>query len=248
MSHDLSCFPPGAQEVLERTDEQGCMHFSYYLNGEQVGSRTLGPDGDIWDQALKDGEQHGPERMWNEKGVLVFESRYERGKEHGTARQYSDDGVLIGMYHMEHGTGLDLWRCNLTWTLREERQLRHGERHGFTRWWNEDQRTVWMEEHYIDGQEHGVFRSWNTKGRLARGYPRYYVGGKKVTKRQYLRACRDDPTLPPFREQDNDPERALPQEYLDQVARGIGPRRCGECGIILGTTGVSRCPACGEDA
>ncbi len=45
------------------------------------------------------------------------------------------------------------------------------------------------------------------------------MNGKKVTKRQYLRACKDDPSLPQFREEDNKPSRTFPPE----IARELQP-------------------------
>lgn len=245
MTDCLSCFPPGAAEVLVRIDEKGA-YFEYQLNGEVVGTLSVSPDGEKWAQAIRDSQRHGPERNWNPHGVLVFESFHENGREHGTARQWADDGTLIGTCHLEHGTGVDLWRSNVTWTLSEEHHQRDGRLHGFDRWWNKDERTVHEESHYHDGHQHGVFRRWNAHGRLSRGYPKYYVYGQQVSKKVYMRACRGDTTLPVFRAEDNRPERPLPQEYLDQVAQGIGPRRCGECGHILGSFRGSLCPECGE--
>jgi hypothetical protein len=67
--------------------------------------------------------------------------------------------------------------------------------------------------------EHGVFRAWNARGRLRRGYPQYFVDGKRVRKRRYLKGSAADPSLPPFREEENRPDRKLPVEYLDQLAR-----------------------------
>ena len=65
--------------------------------------------------------------------------------------------------------------------------------------------------------------------------------------REYVRACRTDPTLPPFREEENRAEQSLPQEYLDQQAEGVGPCRCGECGQLLRGVSGSKCPQCGEE-
>jgi hypothetical protein len=227
-----------------RTDEYGTRYFEYHLRGELVGTRSRTTDGEAWDQALKNERRHGPERTWSRDGVLIFESHWLDGKEHGTARQWSDDGTLIGMYHMQHGTGLDLWRSNRTWVLSEERNQQDGTLHGFTRWWNGDQRTIRDESHYRQGQEHGIFREWNNKGRLRRGFPRYFVGGQRVDKRQYERARQADDALPPYRQEDNSPERPLPAEYLEQVAARIGPRRCGECSHLIGQLFCTACPAC----
>jgi hypothetical protein len=235
-------FPADAQRILVRTDERSQL-FEYVLNGQVIGTQTLSDD-EAWDTQLKNGERHGIERYVNAQGVITFESHYENGREHGTSHQWSEDGVLIGLYHMDRGSGLDLWRCNLTWTLSEERAHDDGRLHGFTRWWNFDQRTVWDEHHLYEGREHGIFREWNRNGRLCRGFPKYYIAGNRVNRREYRRACLTDPTLPPCLDEENSPERPLPQEYLNQVTQGIGPRRCLHCKAIIGELFATICPHC----
>ena len=61
---------------------------------------------------------------------------------------------------------------------------------------------------------HGIERSWNQQGLLHRGYPRYWLNDARVTKSQYVRACADDPALPPFHERDNRPQRRFPSEVI----------------------------------
>ena len=77
-------------------------------------------------------------------------------------------------------------------------------------WLNEDQRSVWIERHWIRGNLHGIERKWNEQHRLRRGWPRYFVGGERVNKRQYLRAAKQDPALPRFDKRDHLPERRFP--------------------------------------
>ena len=91
-------------------------------------------------------------------------------------------------------------------------------RHGYERWWYGDNKTIWSEQHFQDGQSHGIYREWNGLS-LRRGFPRYYANGQKVNKRQYLKACEQDPSLPEFSEADNRPCRALPHELMAQAAR-----------------------------
>jgi hypothetical protein len=55
-----------------------------------------------------------------------------------------------------------------------------------------------------------MFREWDRHGRLRRGYPRYFVAGRRVTRQQYEQARRTDPSLPPFDERENAPFRQLP--------------------------------------
>jgi len=138
---------------------------------------------------------HGPWRSYHASGQVAHETHYIEGKEHGVARQYDEDGTLIGSYEMVYGSGLDLWYHDKG-VLAEERGYQDGERHGFERWWNEDNRTIHEESHFWRGLAHGIMRQWTAQGRLRRGYPQYFVQGEKVNKRQYLRACRTDSTLP----------------------------------------------------
>jgi len=137
------------------------------------------------------------------------------GLEHGTARQWAADGTLVGEYHMDHGTGLDLWWTEDSegyWRLSEARYVQRGARHGFEWWVNEDQVTLSSEGHYWGGQPHGILREWNAAGRLRRGFPQYWVQGVKVTKRRYQRAAERDATLPRWRAEDDAPGRRFPAE------------------------------------
>src|SRR3954447_11198224 len=122
---------------------------------------------------------------------------------------------------MDHGTGVDLWRNN--GSLSEGGDLRDGKWDGYERWWNHDNVGVWLEKHFHENVEHGVSRDWNVKGRLRRGYPRYFVNGERVTKRQYVSACKRDPTLPLYRSDDDRPERSLPSEYLVTMPPAVPP-------------------------
>jgi hypothetical protein len=90
---------------------------------------------------------------------------------------------------------------------------------GYKRQWNSDEKTVWQEYFYALGY-HGLWREWNARGRLFRVFPRYYVNDVQVTRRQYLKACQSDPTLPPYRPEEDDPQRPLPAEYLAQRHQG----------------------------
>ena len=82
-----------------------------------------------------------------------------------------------------------------------------------------DQRSAERESHFAEGLEHGIQRDWDSTGRLRRGFPKYFINGEQVTKRQYLRAAKLDSSLPPFREEDNRPERQFPPE----VAAALRP-------------------------
>jgi hypothetical protein len=47
---------------------------------------------------------------------------------------------------------------------------------------------------------------------LERGYPRFHLRGKRVSKVEYLKACVKDKSLPRYRQEDDCPERSFPPE------------------------------------
>ena len=184
------------------------------LNGDVVGERCYESDGSlVVEIPLSDGNKQGIEYHWYETGELQSAEPYYDGKPHGVAKQWARDGTLMGTYTIEHGTGFDLWRDCLEDGLifvSEVHSLRDGLPHGFEWWFYDDQRSVWIERHWIRGKLHGIEREWNEQHRLRRGWPRYFVGGERVNKRQYLRAAKQDSALPRFDESDNLPERHFP--------------------------------------
>jgi hypothetical protein len=207
----LSPIPADATEVITETQEDGRRRAVYLMDGKEIGVRWWNPAGVLeMEFRLKDERMHGLFRTWYDNGQLQHISHYIEGKEHGEAKQYDENGNQIGSYMMDHGTGVDLWYHNHDGSLAEERGYLDGNRHGYERWWNDDNETVSDEGHFLNDIEHGIFRSWNRHHKLSRGYPRYFVHGKRVTKREYVRACRTDPTLPSFIAEDNQPFRPLP--------------------------------------
>jgi hypothetical protein len=83
-----------------------------------------------------------------------------------------------------------------------------------------DEKTLVRERFFGCGGYHGIWREWTTSDKgprtLKRGFPHYWISGVKVTKRQYIKACKVDPSLLPYRSDDDDPHRELPAEYLAQ--------------------------------
>ncbi|MGE3911892.1 MAG: toxin-antitoxin system YwqK family antitoxin [Chloroflexota bacterium] len=201
----------------------GMLDYVCRLNGVEGGTRRRTTDGRLLHEAAyRDGKLNGWLRDWDQDGRLAFEGFRIDFLEHGICRQWHE-GRLIGWYIMDRGTGLDLWR-NADGMLSEERYLKDGGLHGYTRWWSTpDNRTIWWEEHFQDNVQHGIERQWNGEGRVKRGYPRYFVHGQRVTKRQYLSACKKDPTLPPYRPEDDRPERPLPPEYVQTMPPAVPP-------------------------
>ena len=193
------------------------------MKGKIVGRRSFYETGEPEiEYALKNGKPHGTHYDWPSPGNLGFAEPYVDGVSHGTAKQWSMDGQLIGTYKMNHGMGVDLWRCQRddgSVYLSESRYLKNGFVCGFEWFINEDQKRVDSECHWNGKGLHGICRGWNDHGRLRRGFPQYYVNNTKVTKRQYFKAYEADPALPPFRVEDNMPVRVLPPE----VKRSLSP-------------------------
>ncbi len=203
--------PKTAKEVSRKGQDRvyDCLH-----EGKVVGRRWRNADGSLdMEVGLKEGRQHGYLLRWWENGTLLSAMPYQNGLEHGTARQWTPDGELSLTYKMQRGTGADLWGVPLA----EERYFESGMLTGVERWWALDEQTVWRECYWKADQYHGIYREWNDHGRLRRGFPQYFVEGIKMTKRQYIAACKADPTLPPYCPKDNHPARTLPVEYVDQM-------------------------------
>jgi antitoxin component YwqK of YwqJK toxin-antitoxin module len=206
----IATYPDGSRKQAE-----------YLLAGEVVGRRFWDEDGSLsLETPLKDGVKHGVEYTFYANGNLVSAEPYCEGQMHGVTMQWAPDGRLIGTYTMVRGTGIDLWRWvrpDGSIALSEVRYYKDGERHGFEWWIIWDQRNVSEEQHFLEGQPHGIHRDWNLRGRLRRGFPKYYVNGQRVTKRQYLAACKRDATLLPFRAAENEPARTFPPEIQREL-------------------------------
>jgi hypothetical protein len=219
-----SSIPEDAEEVLTGSFDENQLIYDCVVNGEKVGTRNRRADGRLNIETGWRGERpHGWRRFWDDRdNTLVWEEFMVDGREHGVVRQWSQSR-LIGWYLMDHGTGVDLWR-NDDGSLSEERYLKDGQWHGFERWWShQSNTTTWLEKHFYENVEHGIERQWNGEGRIRRGYPRYFVNGQRVSKRQYLSACQRDPTLPPYRPEDDRPERPLPPEYFTTMPPAVPP-------------------------
>jgi hypothetical protein len=218
MKRYRSSIPKAARERVVATFVTGPQKYrtNCTLNGKLVGVRYFHETGELAvERPLKNGVLHGIAYNTDIDGKLLSAEPYFNGLLHGVARQWSDDGKMLGTYTMRHGTGLDLWWLDHSGFayLSEARYVKDGKWHGFEWWLNDDQKSVWQERHFWNDQLHGIQRLWNgATGRLRRCYPRYWVHDQRVTKRQYLRACGNDTTLPPFRERDNRPLRKFPRE------------------------------------
>lgn len=189
-----------------------CLH-----KGKIVGYRHYGKDGSLFvEQPIKNGKIHGKVYYFENDGSVESIEPFYDGKPHGIAKQFDDDGSLLGTYTLNHGNGYDIWRdrdCETGKTyISEIWSYKDGLPHGFEWWVNWDQKTVGEERHWQHGKLHGIERSWHpqNRNRLLRGYPKYYVSGKHVTKRQYISCSKRDTTLPKFTEKDQKPRRDFP--------------------------------------
>ena len=222
MQKDRRIIPPKARQKVVRRYGNGSKQVAlYYVNRKLVGHRSWDEQGNLAvEYAIRDNLKHGPFRCYEPNGVVYWATTFVDGKKHGISRQYDEAGELIGTYRMRHGTGADLW-YHAPGELSEERYVRGGKWNGYERWWLSDH-TVFAETHFLDDVEHGIKREWNLRGRLRRGYPQYFIQGVKVTKRDYLRACQRDSSVPVYQERDDSPERTPPKP-LGPANTGMQP-------------------------
>jgi len=222
-----SSIPRRAEERIAARHANGAKStVEYFIEGRRVGARGFDAEGNLEsDCGWRDGQRHGTSYRIDIPGRLLSATPYSRGHEHGVARQWGDDGRLLGTYRMRHGTGIDLW-WDETWRKPRKRYLaevhfmHRGHRHGFEWWIDEDQASVHHELHWREDVAHGIERWWHFKGRLRRGYPKYFVVGQQVTRRQYIKAAAKDSSLPPFQKAENRPRRIFPAV----IARHLGHR------------------------
>lgn len=220
--------PSAARERVVARFSSGAKSRSQLHHDKKLIAEVLWEDDGIpaWGWRLKNGEKHGPSVEYWHNGQVAFIEPYVAGRVHGVTRHFDEQGRLLLESRYVRGSGVDLW-CDLhNRTLSEETWSREGRLHGVRRNWNSDGETVWLEEHWENGELHGVVREWNDKGRLRRGFPRYYLHGRKVPRRGYPFAVPKSDDLP---------RRALPILLVGQpVHREMWARRKHECDWSFG--------------
>lgn len=146
-------------------------------------TRDYHPNGQIrYEGTIKDGKPIGMIRFWHENGVLNEELPCDdNGLKHGVVKTWNKDGKLLGECHFEHGTGL------------------------LKTWYDNSQ--LKSETYYACGNQCGRSRMWWEDGSLMNVC--YYIEGRKVSKKKYIEACKKDPTLPRYN--DNEPEPEEPE-------------------------------------
>ncbi len=216
--------PAGATEKVTRRDELGRKTASeFWLRGRRVGRAYWDPDGSgCVAVGLKNRMPVGYQVSYHDDGT-VYAERFVEGVLHGVAKQFAPDGRLLLASPFMRGTGTDFW-CDDRGRLAEEHPLVAGKPSGTERWWCEDQRSVYSETEWLSGEWHGVTRHW-TNGRLDRGFPKFFVRGERVSKRDYAKIARGDPSLPPYRQDADSPVRTLPKRFLELKRRARLRRR-----------------------
>lgn len=196
----------------------------YLVGAKVVGIRLFDLDGTLQiERPIKDGHTHGIYYEWHECGALSCAEPYRHGLPHGLSKQWDTQGRLAGTWKMRHGTGFDLWWSGYgdgPWTVSEVRTLKEGKLHGFEWWLNPDGKSVWEELHWWENELHGIHRVWKSARRLNRGYPKFYVHGKPVTKHAYGKAAALDQRLPSWCKADDFNRRTLPEPLLKAIADG----------------------------
>jgi hypothetical protein len=209
--------PAQAAEVIDEYHANGVKsRASYVLAGEVVGHRAWVEDGHLDSEyGMSHGNKHSPVYFFHDNGQVMSREIYRNGTLHGICKQWAEDGRLLVTWKMVNGTGLDLW-CNDDGTLIEALYYKEGEPL-YQRFWA-DEKTLMRER--LWGSFVEIRREWTISdkgpGRLKRGFPHFYLKGVRVTKREYVKACKADPSLLPYRPEDDDPHRELPAEYLAQ--------------------------------
>ncbi|MEL6342981.1 MAG: hypothetical protein AAFV53_07590 [Myxococcota bacterium] len=210
--------PADAQEVVTRTDDDGVKQASVFsLGGQRLASVVWGEDGVLgsfttarWRIELHD------------NGMPRYAAPLVDGKIHGQTVQWTPQGEPLSVCTFKHGTGVDYWCDHETGALAEEHPQVDGRPHGIERWWSEDENgpSVFHERHWYHGMVHGIERWWVDESEAPdAGYPKFFIQNETVDRESYLRAARDDSTLPPWRAADDRPHRALPTGFARLIVR-----------------------------
>ena len=144
--------------------------------------------------------------QWN-RCIYIFQAhvspRYERGV---ILAPPSYEGVWRGWY----GDG----------TPRFMYTQHNGNFDGRSLTWHENGRLSY-EGWYKGGRNHGISTNWDDRGRVISSF--LFVGGRQVTREEYLAACAKDPTLP--KPPDDDTQLNPPSALPRQNDAGSGARK-----------------------
>jgi|KBSSwiStaDraftv2_1062776.scaffolds.fasta_scaffold378249_1 hypothetical protein len=109
-------------------------------------------------------------RHWHPNGILESEVPVKNGLTEGVARFWNQKGELIGTYEMHDGSGVQ-------------------------KGWHPDG-SLMAEISWVNGERTGRQRSYFEGGELA--VETYWVRGQQFSKKKYLAACLEDPSLPRY--------------------------------------------------
>ena len=141
--------------------------------------------------ALLDGVPDGLHREWHPNGVLAKETPYTRGVIDGTVRQWNDAGELIAESKLPNGSGILRTVC--------PEQGIHGE--------------MTFVKGNLTGRQLAYFDSGELAGET------YWLENKKVSKKRYLEACKQDPSLPRY---EDDPRSGAKKAARKKVGKPPG--------------------------
>ena len=118
------------------------------------------------------GKITGTFREYHKNGALSFENPMVDGMRHGTCKQWNEEGQLLGSYKMKMGTG-------------------------FSKRWHPNGKLK-FEAHLIKEIFNGRTRLWLESGKLKQ--ETFQIANRRVTKKQYDKACANNPTLPKYKD------------------------------------------------
>jgi len=179
------------------------------LGRRLVGTRDYQKNGRLAiERPIKNGLQHGRSYSFHDGGRVECREPYRNGLPDGVCHQWDDRGRWLGSYRLRAGSGYDVWRDRMGGRkpfVTEIHAMRGGLPHGYEWWfWRQGAGGLWSERHWRRGKRHGIERTWTMRGSLEKGYPKFWVAGKPVSRREYLRRAAKDRTLPRLRDNDAD--------------------------------------------
>jgi len=135
-----------------------------------------------------DGVPNGINRRWYPNGVLADETPIQNGRCEGVAKHWGENGDLIGTYEMRDGTGL------------------------MRTWYNNG--VLSGEISFVKGQFTGRQRVWFEDGELVTQL--FWIRGRKVSKKKYLEASKEDPSLPRY---ENEPKIQTWEQKMKRLSK-----------------------------
>lgn len=138
------------------------------ISPERV-ERLYWPDGTLeYEGPFVNDLLHGTVRRWFPNGQIEFEIPMAQGLKHGECKFWNQEGKLLGSFHVNMGTGV------------------------YKQWYPNG--TLKLQVFELNDNFHGPFYMWLPDGTI--DFISFYIDGKKVTKKKYIEACKENPDLP----------------------------------------------------